>query len=160
MKWEREKREEGGNTLSTHQTSCRTSLSRRAMRHSAWNSPAAPSRQGSASSSSFATSNSNTSPWNPLPPNNDGASSSQSGPDRVQSVLDRVLAQLDGFEVSCNFPPSFSIKTNSALSLSHRTMEGLRDTGRDDIWHQKGMKPSPRLSRVVLRSQRCVGGGN
>ncbi|GAA6014145.1 hypothetical protein JCM11491_004119 [Sporobolomyces phaffii] len=81
------------------------------MRHSAWNSPAAPARQVSASSSSFpphSHSHSTTqtvSPWNPLPTSHDGASgSTQSGPDRVQSVLDRVLAQLDGFEDDMDCP--------------------------------------------------------
>ncbi|GAA5953288.1 hypothetical protein JCM3765_007463 [Sporobolomyces pararoseus] len=78
------------------------------MRHSAWNSPAAPTRQATGSSSSFPTSHSHSttiSPWNPLPTSHDGASgSSQSGPDRVQSVLDRVLAQLDGFEDDMDCP--------------------------------------------------------
>ncbi|GAA5903499.1 CCR4-NOT core ubiquitin-protein ligase subunit MOT2 [Sporobolomyces salmoneus] len=59
----------------------------------------------SASSSSFPTTSHSHSPWNPLPTQHDGASgSNQSGPDRVQSVLDRVLAQLDGFEDDMDCP--------------------------------------------------------
>ncbi|GAA5935913.1 CCR4-NOT core ubiquitin-protein ligase subunit MOT2 [Sporobolomyces koalae] len=84
----------------------------------AWNcpvgSPMNNKHKCQASSSAFPSSHSNVSPWTPLPPthshthDHSGSSSSnsnsQSGPDRVQSVLDRVLAQLDGFEDDMDCP--------------------------------------------------------
>ncbi|GAA6062372.1 hypothetical protein JCM10212_004218 [Sporobolomyces blumeae] len=82
------------------------------MRHSAWNSPATATRQvpsgSSSSSSSFPTSSSSiSSPWGApaIPAHHDAAAgASHSGPERVQSVLDRVLAQLDGFEDDMDCP--------------------------------------------------------
>lgn len=129
------------------------------MRHSAWNSPAAPSsRQASGSSSSFPSATQSHSPWNPLPTaphTHDHAGNSahsHSGPDRVQSVLDRVLAQLDGFEVSRRSPPfrlEPSVPTVRATRARRSTL-GRFDRTQQPRSHSSGSPESATEAIAIL----------